>query len=120
MVINQDIADKLREIAALLEEQAAGPFRVNAYRRAVSAVDNLDGPITEIAEHKGLPGLIALPGIGEGIARSIYEYVAMGRIRQAFRAPRKVVAQGRKYQPYHAYSRFHEVSFGLTAVESLS
>jgi putative hydrolase len=80
VVINQDIADKLREIAALLEEQGAGPFRVNAYRRAASTVDNLDGPITEIVEHKGLPGLIALPGIGEGIARSIYEYVAMGRM----------------------------------------
>jgi putative hydrolase len=41
VVINQDIADKLREIAALLEEQGAGPFRVNAYRRAVSTVDNV-------------------------------------------------------------------------------
>jgi putative hydrolase len=78
--INQEIADKLREIAALLEEQGAGPFRVRAYQRAASTVENLDEPVTGIAEHNGLPGLTALPGIGEGIARSIYEYVAMGRM----------------------------------------
>jgi hypothetical protein len=76
--INQEIADSLREIATLLEEQDAGPFRVNAYRRAASTVVNLDEPISQIVEQKGLPGLIALAGIGEGIARSIYEYVAMG------------------------------------------
>jgi len=70
----------LREIATLLEEQGASPFRVNAYQRAASTVVNLDAPISERVEQKGLPGLIALPGIGEGIARSIYEYVAMGRM----------------------------------------
>ena len=80
MSINQEIADSLREIATLLEEQGAGPFRVNAYQRAASTVVNLDEPISEIVEQKGLHGLIALPGIGEGIARSIYEYVAMGRM----------------------------------------
>ena len=80
MSINQEIADRLREIATLLEEQRAGPFRVNAYQRAASTVVHLDEPISEIIEQKGLPGLIALAGIGEGIARSIYEYVAMGRM----------------------------------------
>ena len=80
MSTNQEIADSLREIATLLEEQDAGPFRVNAYQRAASTVINLDEPISEIVEQKGLPGLIALPAIGEGIARSIYEYVAMGRM----------------------------------------
>ncbi len=80
MSINQEIADKLREIAALLEEQGAGPFRVNAYRRAASTVVNLNEAVSEVVEKKGLAGLIALPGIGEGIARSIYEYVAIGRM----------------------------------------
>ena len=80
MSINQEIADRLREIASLLEEQRASPFRVNAYQRAANTVVHLDEPINEIIEQKGLPGLIALAGIGEGIARSIYEYVAMGRM----------------------------------------
>lgn len=80
MSINQEIADSLRGIATLLEEQGASPFRVNAYQRAASTVVHLDEPISEIIEQKGLRGLIALAGIGEGIARSIYEYLAMGRM----------------------------------------
>lgn len=79
-VINQQIADKLLEIATLLEEQSANPYRVNAYRNAANVVAKLSQPVTEIVEHKGFNGLVALPGIGEGIARSIYEYVAMGRM----------------------------------------
>jgi len=82
--INQEIADSLREIATLLEEQGASPFRVNAYQRAASTVVNLDAPISERVEQKGLPGLIALPGIGEGIARSIYEYVLTRRVRHGY------------------------------------
>lgn len=70
-MINQEIASRLREIANLLEEQRAGPFRVNAYRRAAGTLENLPQPVTEVVENKGLSGLIALPGIGEGIARSI-------------------------------------------------
>jgi DNA polymerase/3'-5' exonuclease PolX len=31
---NQKIADKLRELVDLLEQQGANPFRVGAYRRA--------------------------------------------------------------------------------------
>lgn len=34
-------------------------------------------PVSVIVERQGFDGLIALPGIGEGIARSIYEYVAI-------------------------------------------
>ena len=79
-MINQEIASRLREIAVLLDEQHAGPFRVNAYRRAAGTLENLPQPVTEVVENKGLSGLIALPGIGEGIARSIYEYVALGRM----------------------------------------
>ena len=79
-VKNSDISSKLIEIANLLEEQKANPFRVNAYRRAASTLENLGKPVTEIIENQGIAGLIELPGIGEGIARSIYEYVAIGRM----------------------------------------
>ena len=78
--MNREIAKSLREIADLLQKQKANPFRVNAYRRAANTVELLEEPIQDIAERKGMSGLIALHGIGEGIARSIYEYVAMGRM----------------------------------------
>ncbi|MGZ8153480.1 MAG: helix-hairpin-helix domain-containing protein [Methylovulum sp.] len=77
---NNDISGKLREIADLLQEQGANPFRVNAYRRAAATVDGLAEPMTEIIKQQGFSGLIDLPGIGVGIARSIYEYVATGRM----------------------------------------
>ena len=78
--LNHQIAGQLREIAHLLRAQKANPFRVNAYLHAADTLDNIGKNIAELLQEKGLEGLIALPGIGEGIARSIYEYVATGRM----------------------------------------
>ncbi|WP_305907281.1 helix-hairpin-helix domain-containing protein [Methylomarinum sp. Ch1-1] len=77
---NKEIADKLNEIGELLEQQGANPFRSNAYLRAAKTIAQLTRPATEIIDHQGVAGLIELPAIGEGIARSIYEYVATGRM----------------------------------------
>ncbi len=77
---NHEVATRLREIAELLSAQQANPFRVNAYRHAADTLDNLGQNVAELMQAKGIKGLIALPGIGEGIAHSIYEYVATGRM----------------------------------------
>jgi putative hydrolase len=77
---NHEVATRLREIAELLRTQQASIFRVNAYRHAADTLDNLGQNIAELMQAKGIKGLVALPGIGEGIARSIYEYVATGRM----------------------------------------
>ncbi len=78
--LNHRIAQKLQQIAALLKDQKANPFRINAYRHAADTLEKLDTSVADILDEKGIPGLVALPSIGEGIARSIYEYVATGRI----------------------------------------
>ena len=44
---NQQIATKLREAADVLEQQAANPFRIGAYRRAAETVANLDTSMRE-------------------------------------------------------------------------
>lgn len=77
---NHEVAEKLREIASLLEAQHANPFRSRAYSNAASTLDRLDKDIADLVRDKGIQGLIGLPSIGAGIARSIYEYVAIGRI----------------------------------------
>ena len=77
---NHEVATTLREIAQLLRAQQANPFRVNAYLHAADTLDNLGRNVDELMQAKGIKGLVALPGIGEGIARSIYEYVATGRM----------------------------------------
>ncbi len=77
---NQEIVTMLREIADLLEQQKANPFRVNAYRRAAMTIEEMDCPITEVIHRNGYTGLTDLPGIGEGIARSIVEFAATGHM----------------------------------------
>jgi putative hydrolase len=80
--INQQVARKLLEAADLLEQQQANAFRVNAYRRAADTVLSLKTDVLDIVEKNGLHGLVALPNIGEGIARAIYEMTTTGRWTQ--------------------------------------
>jgi DNA polymerase/3'-5' exonuclease PolX len=77
---NQEIADKLREIADLLDEQKANPFRVNAYLSAAKTIDSMIEPVEDLLKREGFSALLDIPGIGEGIARSINEYVMTGRM----------------------------------------
>jgi len=80
MIENKAIAEKLREIADLLEQQKANPFRVNAYWSAARTIETLPEPVEERLRRDGFSALLELPGVGEGIARSISEYVMTGRM----------------------------------------
>jgi putative hydrolase len=79
-MLNKQVAEQLREIGRLLEKQKANPFRIRAYFNAAVVIDELEKSVQDIIEHDGIKGLIELPNIGEGIARSIYEFVATGRM----------------------------------------
>ena len=80
MVKNKEIASKLREIATLLDEQKANPFRVSAYLNAAKTIETMAEPIEDFLRREGFSALLELPGIGEGIARSINEFVVTGRM----------------------------------------
>jgi DNA polymerase/3'-5' exonuclease PolX len=77
---NAEIARRLEEVAWLLNEQGANPYRVQAYRHAAETLRRLDRPVTEILQREGTEGLRRLPGIGESLARSIREVVLTGRL----------------------------------------
>ena len=79
-ILNVEIAQRLREVAALLQEQGANPFRVQAYRHAADTVQRLDWPAAEIVRAEGMDGLRKLPGIGESLARSIRDLIVTGRL----------------------------------------
>jgi putative hydrolase len=79
---NQAISEKLQELADLLEQQAANPFRVAAYRRAAGTVSGHEEPLADLAEREGLEGLDRLPGIGRSIALAIQEMLRTGRWMQ--------------------------------------
>ncbi len=74
------IASKLREIANLLDEQKANPFRVNAYLNAAKTIEKMPEPVEDLLKREGFPALLDIPGIGEGIARSVNEFVVTGRM----------------------------------------
>jgi hypothetical protein len=76
---NADIADRLDEAAKLLVDQRANRFRVTAYADAAATVRQLDKPVREIFEFTGHNGLVALPTIGDSIARAIAEMLLTGR-----------------------------------------
>lgn len=76
--LNEEVAGKLEEAAALLAEQGAGPFRVRAYRRAARVLRQLADPVSSILNVEGVKGLERLPGIGESLARSIRDIVRFG------------------------------------------
>ena len=81
-MVNQSVADKLRQVAAVLAQQGANPYRVSAYRRAADAVAREERDLREIFEAEGPKGLLALPHVGRGIAASIVEMLRTGRSSQ--------------------------------------
>jgi len=76
--VNRTVGVKLREMADVLEQQLADGFRVAAYRRAASTLEDLNRPVEEIVHTQGLPGLMDLPGIGRGIGLAIMEMITTG------------------------------------------
>lgn len=80
-VTNQEVAHLLEEIATLLERQDANPFRVRAYRTGAATVRKEKRPVAETIKEEGSEALQNLPGIGEGLAATIAEYVETRRSR---------------------------------------
>lgn len=79
---NELLADKLREMADILDVQHENGYRVSAYRRAARTILELEKPIDAIVRSEGLDGVTALPGIGKGIGTAIVEIVTTGRWNQ--------------------------------------
>ena len=78
--VNLRIARRFEEVAALLEEQAANPFRVRAYQRAAEVLRRMERSVEEILAREGIAGVDALPGIGPSLARSIRDILQTGRL----------------------------------------
>src|SRR5215470_17451186 len=75
---NITIARLLEETAALLEIDAADPFRIRSYRRAAEAVKQ---QTTQVATLVGEPKqLLAIAGIGKGMAANIVDIVSTGTL----------------------------------------
>jgi DNA polymerase (family 10) len=74
---NRDIARILDRIGDVLEFKGENVFKVNAYRRAARALDDLAEDVQAIKEQGRLR---QIPGIGSGMAEKVEEYLSTGKI----------------------------------------
>ncbi len=105
---NNEISDMLNEIADILsvDERPKTGFEVRAYKRAAQSVESLEEDINEIYKRGGRAALMDIPGVGEGISRSIMEYLETGHMKKYdklkkeypidFRELRKIEGMGPK------------------------
>ncbi|MGA9836751.1 MAG: helix-hairpin-helix domain-containing protein [Gemmatimonadaceae bacterium] len=77
---NDEIARRFDDVAALLEAQQAGQYRVQAWRAGAERLRHTDRPAADILADEGLDGLEALPDIGPALARAIQELVQSGTL----------------------------------------
>jgi DNA polymerase (family 10) len=76
---NITLARLLDETASLLEIDSADPFRIRSYRRAAEAVEQQTRQLATLATPEADPkALLAIPGIGKGMAANIRDLVATG------------------------------------------
>lgn len=73
---NITLARLLDETAALLEIDGADPFRVRSYRRAAEAVEQQTIQLSTLADDE--KALLAIPGIGKGMAANIRDLATTG------------------------------------------
>ena len=74
---NRELADIFEKMADILEFKGENPFKINAYRKASRILGDLTQDIGEIAAAGGLK---EVPGIGQGLAEKIEEYLETGKI----------------------------------------
>ena len=91
---NIAIARLLDETASLLEIDAADAFRIRSYRRAAEAVEQQTTQLAALVASDP-KALLAIPGIGKGMAANICQMVETGDLP----APRRTA---RQIQAHHA------------------
>jgi DNA polymerase (family X) len=74
---NRELANLFEKMADILEFKGENPFKISAYRKASRIIGDLTQDIEEIAEQGELKNV---PGIGEGMAQKIVEYLKTGKI----------------------------------------
>lgn len=80
MSVNQALAAKFEQIAAMLELTGADPFRVNAHRKAARVIEDSSEDFASLANDRD--ALLAIEGVGQKTADKIVEFVTTGDIQE--------------------------------------
>lgn len=76
---NREIAEIFGKIANVLELKEDNPFKIRAYRRASQMIGDMSQDIEKLYQEGALK---EVPGIGEGIAKKIKEYLETGKMKK--------------------------------------
>jgi len=87
---NKEVVKLLQEIGQLLELKGENPFRVRSYEKAAQNIASLTEPIEKFVSNDKLQ---TIPGVGEGIAKKIKEYLETGKLKY-FDELKKVFPEG--------------------------
>ena len=82
-MLNQDLAKIFYEMAQYLDmEENAVPFKSIAFKKVAVNLESLNEDAGNIYKKGGLKALMEIPGVGEGIAFKIEEYLKTGKIKE--------------------------------------
>lgn len=84
---NSEIAAIFNEIADILEIKGIA-WKPRAYRQAARAIEALDKDVETLYRKGGLKILEEIPGVGEGLAKKIVQYIKTGKINEYERLKR--------------------------------
>ena len=74
---NQEIIEVFKNIADLLDIKGENPFKVRAYRRVISSIEELTVPVNELVRGDRLD---EIPGAGDAIKKKLIELVDTGKL----------------------------------------
>jgi DNA polymerase (family X) len=74
---NQEIIQVFKNIADLLDVKGENPFKVRAYRRVISSIEELTAPVEELVHGDRLD---EIPGAGDAIKKKLIELVKTGKL----------------------------------------
>jgi DNA polymerase/3'-5' exonuclease PolX len=77
---NTQIADVLEQMADVLDDRNANPYRVGAYRTAAQTIREHEQPLAEVYHEHGVNALMELPGVGESLSAHIARYIETGQL----------------------------------------
>ena len=114
---NNQVADIFRQCAEVLREQAANPFRINAYIHAAQTLESLPTDARDILRERGVTGLTELPAIGRGLAASIDEIITLLR-QKAEKLPAGIWVKGFGYNDQRLEEHRHPTRWDLDKATS--
>jgi len=77
---NQELSKIFFSMADYLEIEGVS-FKPYAYRKVATVLNSLEDDVAELYRNGGLKALLNIPGVGDGIAKAIEEYLKSGKLK---------------------------------------